>query len=484
MPPNRRQFLAWGTGLMVGLALPAWARLQSQDPVREFRLVARPARIDLGQGPSFKAYTYNGQVPGPELRLREGEILRVVLENHLPEPTTIHWHGVPVPNPMDGVPGVTQEAVPPGGKFVYQFTAAPAGTFLYHSHVGYQLDQGLYGALIIEPRQDSGAYDREYTLLLEDWVTADGGGVAPVARRQPMGMMGGGMMGRGGMGGGPAGPGRQPLLEPYYQAYAVNGKVFAAQEPLLVRQGERVRLRIGNPSAATIYHLRLAGHPLTIVASDANPVRPLPVDVLRIGMGERYDVEFVADNPGRWLLAAWNSGLGEDGLRVPVLYEEAGAGDWVAPQFSPGLRVNDPFRLVAGRPWRVDGAEGPRYNQVLSGGMMGSSWWSINGSYWPDAPSLPVEEGRRVRLAYFNRSMMPHPMHLHGHFFRVVNPGLDPSLWPAKDTVIVDPMQGLEVEFLADNPGVWFHHCHNLYHMEAGMANTLHYAGSAHKEAT
>jgi FtsP/CotA-like multicopper oxidase with cupredoxin domain len=478
MKMNRRQFLKAAVGAVVAAGLPAfplpYAHSQLKKAVREFRFSASPARVNLGAGPDFIAWTYNGQVPGPEIRVREGEIIRVVLKNYLPEGTTIHWHGVPVPHAMDGVPGVTQQAVMPGETFVYEFEARPAGSYIYHSHVHYQLDQGLYGPLIIEPARPQGSYDREYTLLLEDWVMRDGGGIANTQRRPPMGGMGG-MGGRGmmrGMGRGQTSTG--PLWEPVYDGYAVNGRVARAIEPLVVSKGERVKLRLLNPSSATIYDLRLAGHTVTITHVDGRPIKPITTDVLRIGMGERYDVEFLADNPGTWLLAAAEGGFGEGQLRIPVLYKGINKKEAEAPTFHRGLRFATYWDFQARYPSEEPGQErADRYfSQTLSGGMH-SPFWTINGYVYPDSERLVVNKGEKIGISYGNQSMMPHPMHLHGHFFKVVNPSVPRQQWILKDTVIVDPMQRLDIEFLADNPGDWFHHCHNLYHMEAGMANVV-----------
>jgi FtsP/CotA-like multicopper oxidase with cupredoxin domain len=475
---SRRVFLKTAVGAVVAAGLPQWplrtVLAQPKRQVREFRFTASPARVNLGAGPDFVAWTYNGQIPGPEIRVREGEIIRVYLKNFLPEGTTIHWHGVPVPNVMDGVPDVTQKPVMPGETFVYEFEARPAGSYMYHSHVRYQLDQGLYGPLIIEPSRTERAYDREYTLVLEDWVMKDGGGVADTQRRPAMGMggmMGGMMGGRGGFG-----AGGYPLLEPVYDGYAVNGKVGPAITPLEVKKGERVKLRIVNPSSATIYTLRLAGHTLTITHTDGRPIKPVKTDLLRIGMGERYDVEFLADNPGNWLLAAADTGLGEGQLRIPVRYVGVNRSGAIAPTFEPGLRFASYWDFQALYPAQ-EGDGGPvrrSYPQTLSGGMH-SPYWTINGYVYPDSERLGVRTGERVSLSYFNRSMMRHPMHLHGHFFNVVNPSLPRALWVLKDTVIVDPMQRVDIEFLPDNPGNWFHHCHNLYHMMAGMADVVTY---------
>jgi FtsP/CotA-like multicopper oxidase with cupredoxin domain len=491
MKVTRRQFLKTAVGAAVAAGIPAfplsYAHSQTKQGVREFHFSASPARVNLGAGPDFIAWTYNGQIPGPEIRVREGEIIRVILKNFLPEGTTIHWHGVPVPNRMDGVPVVTQKAVMPGETFIYEFEAKPAGSYMYHSHVHYQLDQGLYGPLIIEPARPAGSYDREYTLALEDWVMRDGGGIAETERRSTMGGMGGmgmgrgmgGMGGRGMMRGGGGGRGglassAGPLLEPVYDGYAVNGRVGPAITPLEVSKGDKVKLRLLNPSSATIYVLRLAGHTLTITHVDGRPIKPIQTDVLRIGMGERYDVEFLADNPGNWLLAAAEQGFGEGQLRIPVRYKGIKQKEAEAPTFYRGLRFATYWDFQALNP-SVASDLGPVdrvYTQTLSGGMH-SPYWTINGYVYPDSERLAVSAGETIGISYGNQSMMPHPMHLHGHFFRVVNQSLPRERWTLKDTIIVDPMQRVDIEFLADNPGNWFHHCHNLYHMEAGMANVV-----------
>jgi FtsP/CotA-like multicopper oxidase with cupredoxin domain len=473
---SRRTFLKTGAAALVGVSMPvafsSLARGGQKKTIREFHFSASTAKVNLGAGPGFTAWTYNGQVPGPEIRVKEGEIIRVVLKNYLPEGTTIHWHGIPIVNAMDGVPGVTQEIVKPGETFVYEFEAKPAGSYLYHSHAKYQLDQGLYGPLIIEASKPEESYDREFSLVLEDWVMKDGGGVTQTRRRPPMGrgMMGGMMhrrMGADFRGG--------PLLEPYYDGYAVNGRLYPAVAPLAVKKGDRVKLRLMNASSATIYYLQLAGHALTVTHTDGNPIRPIETDVLRIGMGERYDVLFTANNPGSWFLAASEEGFGEGQLRVPIQYHGIQQKEPIMPGFHPGLRLTGYENFQALNSIATRESESPKFfEQHLSGGMH-SPFWSINNQLYPDADPLMVRKGERVRLGYWNHSPMPHPMHLHGHFFRVVNPALPPDLWILKDTLIVDQMQRIDVEFVADNPGKWFHHCHNLYHMEAGMANVVIY---------
>ncbi len=439
------------------------------ESVKEVKLEAAITPVTLGGDKPFKAWTYNGQTPGPAIRVKEGEILRVILKNHLPEETTIHWHGLPVPNRMDGVPFVTQKPVKPGETFVYEFKATPPGTYFYHSHVSYQLDQGLYGPLIVEPRKEERSYDKEFTLLLEDWATIDGGG--PEASRQgrirpAMGMMG---MGRRSFGG--------PLQEPWYDVYTLNGKVFKAAPSLKVKRGDRVKLRIVNSSSSTFYTLRIAGHSMTITHTDGRPIMPVKVDVLHIGMGERYDLELAADNPGRWLIynladgslvSGWQFGtLAYEGIRSQSFNDD-----------NPGNLQFSDYSLLEGLDERVvKPVAGPVdrvFRMVLSGGMMGSPYWTINGRIYPDSEDLTIKRGEKVRFEYYNRSMMPHPMHIHGHFFEVLGTGRVTGVRAKKDTIIIPAGMGQgAMEFIADNPGVWIHHCHNLYHMGAGMANLV-----------
>lgn len=491
---DRREFIKTGLGGLAtvavgGILLDGAASIEKapaaervEEGIRQFSLNAEIAEIDIGT--EFRAWTYNGRAPGPEIRVKEGEILQVVLENSLPDSTTIHWHGLPVPNAMDGVPDITQKPIQPGETFVYEFAAKPPGSYLYHSHAGYQLDQGLYGALIIEPRQESLSYDKEYTLVLSDWATVDGGGpeASKAGRtRGGMGMMGRGMGMMRGMGRmrNRRTTGDAPLLEPDYDAYTVNGKVSKASEPFMVRKGDKVRLRIMNPSSATIYTVRLAGHSLTVTHADGRPVEPMEVDVLRIGMGERYDVLLTADNPGRWALYTLKDETPAGGYRLAtILYQGIESTSYSDDSLSGRFRVNN-YSSLEGIPEgivpQVNGEIDRQFDLTLSGGMMGSPYWTINGQIWPDADDLWIREGERVRINYFNHSMMPHPMHLHGHFFEIAQSGRKGKRLH-KDTLIIEAHMGRgTIEFVADNPGDWFHHCHNLYHLMGGMANVVRY---------
>ena len=483
-PLDRREFLRLGltAGATLGLrsvlgvipgALPTGAVTLSTAPrrgVREFRLIAEAGDVEVAPGQVYRTWLYNGRFPGPELRVREGERLRVRVENRLPEGTSVHWHGVPVPNPMDGVPGLTQDPIASGSSFVYEYEAAPGGSYLYHSHSGLQIDRGLLGALLIEERHPPAAYDREYTIVLDDLLLQAPGMAVEQGDRMSRHSMAGMMcrvMGRGNMRGMMADAGT-----PSYRALLVNGRTPSDPPAFEVRRGERVRLRLLNPSGATTFRVALAGHPLTVTHSDGRPIEPVTVDALLVGMGERYDVLVNADNPGTWALAAASvEGGPEAPARAVLRYAgvRAGADDRTAdPEGLASGRLlalddliaTDPLPVAAGRPDRT-------FDLTLSGGMM-SPAWAINGQTYPNAEPLEIQAGEWVQVRMSNMSMMMHPMHLHGHFFRVGR--------AMKDTVLVPPHMGrVTFDFMADNPGQWLFHCHNLYHMERGMARAFRY---------
>ena len=459
---TRREFLSDSAYVAAWLGVGRRLAATTLPEAREITLTARETTVEISPGQTRTTWAYDGRVPGPEIRVREGERVRITLRNELPAPTSIHWHGVPVPNAMDGVAGVTQAPVSPGDSFTYEFDASPAGTYFYHSHVGLQLDRGLYGPLIIEPREDAGATaDREYVLLLDDWldITPEQA-FAELQQRSPM---------RGGMMGGSD--------DPLYAAHLVNGRTGGLAAPLAVARGERVRLRLINAGSATTFRVGLAGHRLTVTHADGQRVRPIDVDTLVIGVGERYDVQFVAGNPGVWPLVAGSIDSPLVSLVVPLVYE----------------RTLDSLRPVTVWPSELSRGRALRYVDLvpvermmkpapgvvqtipitLGSAMMGGYVWTINGQAYPNADPIGLDPGARVRLRVTNATMMRHPLHLHGHFFTVRLPGQTSG--PAKDTVVVDPMASFDLDFVADNPGRWFFHCHHLYHMEGGMARTLEY---------
>lgn len=447
--------------------LPKPPRATKTGNVKSYDLEVAPAEFDLNGG-KVQSWTYNGGMPGPEIRVKEGDTLRVKVDNRLPEGTSVHWHGLPIANGMDGVPDVTQQPIQSGEQFVYEFVVPVAGTYMYHSHSGLQLDRALHGPLIVEPKKEDLSYDREQTLIFDDWIDGISGQTPEDALDKLQ--SGGGMGDMGGMMSGDGGSGK---LE--YPLYLVNGRAPDDPETLAVRRGEKLRLRLINPASETSFRFAVGGHRLTVTHADGLPVEHVTVDAVSVGMGERYDVLVEADNPGVWQAAA--AAEGKNGLARAVLrYEESGesstpAADLV-PQEMDGrllsydlLRTADRESFPAGDPDRT-------LELVLAGGH-GNYVWAINDQIYPDADPLEIRKGEWVRLNVQNASMIAHPMHLHGHFFQIDN---GTGKGPYKDTATVGVHDTLNLDFVANNPGEWLFHCHNLYHLATGMARVISYA--------
>lgn len=453
--------------------LPKTPQTTETGNVKSFDLEVAPVEFDLG-GRKVSTWAYNGEVPGPEIRVTQGDTLRVRVDNRLPAETTIHWHGLPIANEMDGVPNVTQPPVASGEEFVYEFVVPVAGSYMYHSHAGLQLDWGLYGPLIVEPKKEDLDYDKEYTLIFDDWIDGVAGNTPEDALTQLQSSGGmGGMMGGDMSGGGASG-------ELEYPFYLVNGRTPENPETFEVQRGDRFRLRLINPASETSFRFALAGHELTVTHADGLPVEPVKVEAVSVGMGERYDVLVEANNPGVWQAAA--SAEDKSGMARAVLrYAESGASSAPPADARPKelegklLGYGDlqttkensfPGDSLFGGPDRT-------LDLTLAGGH-GNYVWAINDQLYPDADPLEIRKDEWVRLNLQNRSMMAHPMHLHGHFFQVRN---GTGRGPFKDTVTVGAHDDLSVDFVADNPGDWLFHCHNLYHLDTGMARVITYAG-------
>jgi len=452
------------------------------------RLTPQTGTVDLG-GPVVNTWAYGDTVPGPLLRARAGDLLRVEVDNQLPVSTSVHWHGIALDNAMDGVPGMTQAPIGAGKRFTYEFTVPDPGTYFYHPHSGVQLDRGLYGALLVDEASDPGGYDAEWTVVLDDWV--DGTGrtpdqilknlTSPAASGAPtsgndmggMDMGGTGKSGKSGMSGmsGMAEAMTSPLLggagDIAYPHYLANGRVPAAPVTLNARPGQRVRLRLVNAGSDTAFRVALGGHRLTVTHSDGFPVAPLTTDALLIGMGERYDV-LVTVGDGVFPLVALAEG--KQGHALALVRSAAGTAPTASarPAELAG-KVILSTDLTAADAVRLKTKDVDRSHALLLSGSMSPYRWTINGKTFPNTDPIPVEAGQRVRLRFQNMSMMFHPMHIHGHTFALVRGGA------RKDTVIVRPMQTVDVYLDANNPGQWATHCHNIYHAEAGMMTTLSY---------
>ncbi len=259
--------------------------------VRKLTLTAAPTQVDLA-GTVVTTWAYNGSVPGPPLRATAGDRVQVEFQNGLPEATSVHWHGLAIRNDMDGVPGVTTPEIGAGASFGYDFIVPDAGTHWFHPHHGMQLDRGLYAPFIVDDPAESGDYDLEWVVVLDDWT--DGVGQSPQEIYDGLlaaGKSGGGMGGMD-MGGMDAGSGMSGMDggDVQYPLYLVNGRAPADPEVLAGKPGQKVRLRVINASADTIFDVALDGHDLRVTHSDGYRVNEVPASLLRLGMGERYDV--------------------------------------------------------------------------------------------------------------------------------------------------------------------------------------------------
>src|SRR5262249_48835907 len=440
--------------------------------------------------------------------------LRVLAETRLPaSPTSIHWHGLLDPAAMDGVPDVSNAPIAPGRMYIYEYPIRQSGTYWYHSHVGFQEQQGFYGAFIIEPAHEPLHTEHDAVVILGDWLHRSPeevyaelrggkesmGGMKP-GETQPGGMKPGETQ-PGGMnaGGGPTGgmnPGAGPtggmnpgamnagaaptggmkmkggadLSDVKYDAFLLNGR--AANDPwtLGVRPGERVRLRLIDGGASTYFRVGLDGHKVQITHADGLAVEPVTVDHLLIGMGETYDAVVKITAPGSYTLHA--VAMDGSGQAIGVIHTAG-----VAPQpnremptFTGRELSYTDLRAIA-RTTLPDGP--PRTFRLPLQGDMARYVWMIDGQAWPKADPLLIRRGERVQLELPNETGMWHPMHLHGHFFRVLQGAGDRC--PLKHTANVPPGETLRIEFTADNPGKWFLPCHNAYHLEAGMAREFQY---------
>lgn len=437
---NRRQFLSLST-------LTLAPRVGAATPIRKLSLgIGRQALVGAGH-PDTAVWSYNGTVPGPELRFKQGERLRIEVENALPVETTVHWHGIRLPNAMDGVPGVTQKPISRGGRFLYEFDLPDAGTFWYHPHLGSpeQVARGLYGALIVEER-NAPPVDRDVVWVLSDW-RLDREARIVENFGNPMDASHAGRIGN---------------------TVTVNGAIL---ESFSVRAGERIRLRLINASNARIYGLEFEGHEPQLIALDGHPLEPRASARLVLGPGMRADLMLdCKGNPG-------------SAHRVIDTFYRQRAYELLKVEYGTQRASRTSFEPVprlAANPISVpDLAKAERHRIVFGGGMMGRGgmmggmpgrpglFWTVNGNAVPEHAHqevlLKLKHGASYVFELVNDTAWHHPIHLHGHVFRVLPNGH----WT--DSVLLDPDARAEIAFVADNPGDWMLHCHVLEHQATGM---------------
>ncbi|PQP89968.1 multicopper oxidase family protein [Paenibacillus sp. AR247] len=423
----------------------ASVKLTTATPVvngKEFTITAQESNLEVKKGKTIPVWTFNNSVPGPQVRVMVGDTVKINLKNQLKQPVSIHWHGYPVPNNMDGIPGVTQDAVEPGKTFTYEFKATIPGTYWYHSHQDSvnQVDKGLYGSLIVEDPQDTA--DRDYTLVLDEWMSSgdmnmDNGGMNMAGHDMSM-----------------------------YDLYTINGKTGDAIDKLTVKEGEKVKLRLINAGYIT-HRMHLHGHSFKVVASDGQPVNDPAVikdQFVSIAPGERYDIEFTADHPGTWLLEEHAKDNRAQNMRAIIQYEGSNS----KPDPSNASEELPDFDLekygtMSASAFSLDQTFDEDVTMYLNTEMRnGEMVYTINGKIFPETDTIKVKRG---------------PMHLHGHFFQVLSKNGKPVQGSPimKDTLNVKPGETYEVAFEADNPGEWMFHCHDLHHASAGMVTDVMY---------
>jgi FtsP/CotA-like multicopper oxidase with cupredoxin domain len=474
--PSRRSFLIGATAL----AAAAWSsgRFRAADAATDRRLIAASAQVQLLEPPSPRTavWAYDDTVPGPTLRVRRGEMLRIAIDNRLAEDTTVHWHGIRVPNAMDGVPFLTQAPIAPQGTFTYEFAPPDAGTFWYHPHERSfeQVGRGLYGAFIVEEEKPI-AVDRDLTWVLGDWrLGADGTINEDFGNHMDMAMSG-----RVGT------------------TVTINGH---SPQPLMVRAGERLRLRLINAANARIFGLSFAGRAARMIALDGQPVEPHEPEDGRVVLGPAMRADLILDmggSPGQ-RFAVTDSFYPKLAYRLTELvYADERLRDRPLdaaialspnPLPEPDLSTAERHDLVLGGGMMMGGMTtgsmmmggmmGGGMGGMMGGGMMGMSdrIWTINGvsaAEHTHEPLLFLKRGRSYVLAIRNDTMFPHPIHLHGHSFRVITRDGEPTRYREwRDTVLAAPKERVEIAFVADNPGDWMIHCHILEHQAGGMMAT------------
>jgi FtsP/CotA-like multicopper oxidase with cupredoxin domain len=418
----------------------------------DVKLEISPFTLEASPKHYFRTLAYNGQVPGPLIRMRQGQEQSVEIHNLSSEPEILHWHGLYLPPAIDGSMEEGTPMIAPGGSVRYNLTPDPPGFRWFHSHTHAGKDltralySGLHGFVMIELRENPGRYDREIFLSLHDW--------------------GGHFEGN-----------DDGFMNPVYDVSTINGKMLGFGEPLRVKRGERVMMNVLNSSPTEVHWIALAGHEFRIVALDGNDVQqPQTVSMLRLAPAERVSAIVEMNQPGVWVLGEVRKHVQTAGMGVVVEYADAtGKPTWKQPenlawnyqQFGTpgGTEPGDPaIPIVLAFDSRFQG----HGNEEL---------WRINGKSYPHTDEPVLTAGRRYRLIMKNLSMDDHPMHLHRHTFEVrqVDGGSEMhGLW--KDVVLVRAKRTAEVEFVADHPGRTLFHCHQQDHMDRGFMMVFRYA--------
>ena len=459
MTQTRRDILRMGATLGLGTMIPGTIRAATPTPMP---LTASIADVQLAPPdyPKTRIWGYDGQMPGTLIRVKQGDRIMRRFVNDLPQASSVHWHGLRIDNAMDGVAGLTQDAVPPGGTFDYDFTAHDAGTYWYHAHNRSmeQVARGLYGALIVEEAEPVDV-DREELLILDDWLLNPDTAQLDPEFEAPHDRSHAGRRGN---------------------YIATNG---TAETELPVKPNERLRLRLINAANARIFQLALSGFEGWVMAYDGMPLEvPEKVDGnFLLAPGQRVDL-FVDVTAAAGEVAHLVRIDDEEGYSQAA-FPVGPAGDPIKLRETPEPLPPNPNMSVPG----VDAAR--RFDLRMEGGAMGNlqkarldgeemsfrelaaanQFWSFNGVVgMTDTPLAQLSSGETARVSIQNDTVFPHAMHLHGmHFREVLNSG---ELGPLRDTLLVFGDETREIAFVAGEPGKWIFHCHMLAHTASGMA--------------
>jgi FtsP/CotA-like multicopper oxidase with cupredoxin domain len=451
---HRRSFV-FGAGAALGTGLgTAYTQTAS---AADYTLRIAPLRLELAPGKTIDTFGYNGTVPGALLRLREGRQVSIDISNDTDIADIIHWHGLYVPSAVDGAMEEGSPMVEPGRTERYTFTPKPTGTRWYHSHdvagtdLTRSLYSGMYGFLVIEPAGDRGRYDREVLLAAHHWEPR---WVSMQDIRR--------------------GPPPDNGLEVMYASASFNDKMLGQGEPIRVRQGERVLFRLLNASPTENVVLAMAGHRLTVVALDGNPVpTQAAVDTVFLAPAERADVIIAMDNPGIWVFGGVKDEDRSMGLGTIVEYaNSSGEPKWQAPASSSwDYTIFGNSQTVASPDERIEFVF-----EKIPGGRGGYNKWTLNGKSWPNTnPLFTTERGKRYRLAMTNKSGDNHPVHLHRHTFELTKIGDKATAGVMKDTVNMTRFSTVEIDFVADDVGPTLLHCHHQDHQDEGFMGLMTY---------
>jgi FtsP/CotA-like multicopper oxidase with cupredoxin domain len=466
---KRRDFLSSTGALLAGRSLHALSPINIRQRAAfapskaDHSIRIEPCSLEIGPGVTIRTTSYGGQIPGPVLRLRQGAPVTIDVMNASGESDLVHWHGLAIDSLNDGAMEEGSPMIAAGSTHRYSFTPQPAGTRWYHTHASAydNLTMGTYsgqfGFLLVEGKEQPAAYDQEINLAIHHWKPS----FVPMVetmREQSSNM---------------------PLTtgsDVGYKYATINAHMLGAGEPMRVKQGQRVLMRLLNASATENVILALPGHKFKIIAMDGNPVpNPTEVEVLSLAVAERVDAVVEMNSPGVWVLGSTLEKARQMGLGVVVEYsgksgapvwKDPPAGKWNYIQFASSTAAAAPDETFVLTFRDRGSAHGSKFDT-----------WTINNRSWPDIDPLIVQKGKRYRMVFRNGSGDQHPIHLHRHTFEVTNIAKKPFSGLMKDVINLMPLETVEVDFVANNPGDTLLHCHQQLHMDYGFMQLIKYSG-------